>query len=90
MVIQVTDIKFRGRHIPSKRHIHKIMSEHKIMNTHEIHGALKNKGSRLNLSMPTLVNILARSPYYEKLGIERIKKEQSYYNHDIVVWGLIE
>lgn len=96
----MSEIKFKGRNKPSKRHIYNMMKEHGELNTHEIHDQLKNKGSRLNLSMNTLVNIMARSPYYYKAGYERIyrcftnrsnnisgKYSHVGKSHTVVVWG---
>lgn len=95
----MSEIKFRGRNIPSKRHIYNLMKEHGELNTHQIHDALKNKGSRLNLSIPTLVNILARSPYYYKIGSVRVYRafnanvnSKANFNHvgkshSVILWG---
>lgn len=95
----MSEIKFKGRNKPSKRHIYNMLKEHGELNTHQIHDALKNKGSRLNLSIPTLVNILARSPYYYKVGNVRVYRSfnansntKGNYkhigkSHSVILWG---
>lgn len=84
----MTEIKFRGRNIPSKRHIYNLMKDNQVMNTHEIYNSLKNKGQRIGLSMNTLSNIMARSPYYEKLGFEYIS--HAFGSYQIIVWGFCD
>jgi len=81
----MSKIKFKGRNIPSKRHIYNMMKDNQVMNTHEIHNELKSRGQRLGLSMNSLSNIMARSPHYEKLGFEYIPN--AFGSYQIIVWG---
>ena len=81
----LSEIKFKGRNIPSKKHIYSMMKNNQVMNTHEIHNELKSRGKRLGLSMNSLSNIMARSPHYEKLGFEYIPN--AFGSYQIIIWG---